>query len=163
MSSIKDVNQSLEELMTVHEDLLKVSKRKTEIVKDGSIEKFQTILAEERKYFKILEQAEEKRQKVVEKWYTDQQLSLENMTITNMLEVLTDEEEQQALEHMTIELTKAITQLKQQEQLNQALIQQSMQFVQLSLDILNPTIQTMNYGKNQEDAGSKRSVFDSKA
>ena len=64
---------------------------------------------------------------------------------------------------MTIELTKAITQLKQQEQLNQALIQQSMQFVQLSLDILNPTIQTMNYGKNREDAGSKRSVFDSKA
>lgn len=161
--SINDINESLQELTFIHEQLLNISEQKTEIVKDGSIEKFQAILVEERKYIKILEQAEIKRQKEVEKWYVDQQLPLENMTITNMLDTLTDEQEQQALEHMTIKLTKAITQLKQSEQLNQALIQQSMQFVQLSLDMLNPTIQNINYGKSQETEGSKRSVFDSKA
>jgi len=161
--SITAINDSLQELTMIHEELLKGSKRKTDIIKEGSTEKIQAILAEERKYIKILEQSEEKRQKEVEKWYTAKQLPLEDMTITNMLEVLTDKEAQQELEQLTIELTKTITQLKQQEQLNQALIQQSMQFVQLSLDMLSPTIHNMNYGKSQETEGSKRSVFDSKA
>lgn len=161
--SIKTINESLHALTVIHEELLKVSERKTDVIKEGSTDKLQAVLAEERKYIKILEQAEQKRQKAVEEWYTDKRLPRENMTITNMLEILTDEQEQQELEHMTIKLTKAITQLKQQEQLNQSLIQQSMQFVQLSLDMLNPTIQSMNYGKTQESGGSKRSVFDSKA
>ncbi len=161
--SIKAINELLQTLTRIHEELLKVSKRKTDIIKEGSAEKLQAILVEERKYIKVLEQAEQNRKQVVEKWYTDKRLPLEHMTITNMLEILTDKQEQQELEHMTVQLTKAITELKQQEQLNQALIQQSMQFVQLSLDMLNPTIQSMNYGKNQETEGSKRSVFDSKA
>lgn len=161
--SIKVISESLQTLTNIHEELLEVSERKTDIIKEGSTEKIQAILVEERNYIKVLEQAEQKRQKEVEKWYTDNQLPLENMTITNMLEILTDEIEQQELENMTIQLTKVITRLKQQEQLNQALIQQSMQFVQLSLDMLNPTIQSMNYGKSQGTEGSKRSVFDSKA
>jgi len=160
---IKAINTSLQELTAIHEGLLEISKRKTDIIKEGSTEKIQAILVEERKYIKILEQAEQKRQKEVEKWYTDQQLPLEEITITNMLDILTDQQEQKELEKMTIQLTEAITALKQQEQLNQALLQQSMQFVQLSLDMLNPTIQNMNYGKTQNTEGAKRSVFDSKA
>jgi len=161
--SITAINTSLQELTVIHEELLKVSKRKTDIIKEGSTEKIQAILVEERKYIKVLEQAEQKRQIEVEKWYSNRQQPLEEMTITNMLELLTDEQEKQELEEKTIQLTEAITELKHQEQLNQALIQQSMQFVQLSLDMLNPTIQSMNYGKSQDTEGSKRSVFDSKA
>ena len=161
--SITAINESLQALTRIHEELLEVSKRKTDIIKEGSIEKLQALLAEERKYIKVLEQAEQKRQKEVEKWYTDQQLPLEEMTITNMLHMLTDKQDQQVLENVTIQLTEAITELKQQERLNQTLIQQSMQFVQLSLDMLNPTIQNMNYGKTKDHEGAKRSVFDSKA
>lgn len=161
--SITAINTSLQELAVIHKELLKVSKRKTDIIKEGSTEKIQAILVEERKYIKVLEQAEQKRQIEVEKWYSNRQRPLEEMTITNMLELLTDEQEKLELEEKTIQLTEAITELKHQEQLNQALIQQSMQFVQLSLDMLNPTIQSMNYGKSQDTEGSKRSVFDSKA
>lgn len=161
--SITAINESLQALTKIHEALLEVSQRKTDIIKEGSTEKLQAILAEERKYIKVLEQAEERRQKEVEKWYSDQQLSLEEMTITNMLHMLTDKQDQQLLENITIHLTEAITALKQQEQLNQALIQQSMQFVQLSLDMLSPTIQNMNYGKTKDHEEIKRSVFDSKA
>lgn len=161
--SITAINESLQALTKIHEVLLEVSQRKTDIIKEGSTEKLQAILAEERKYIKVLEQAEERRQKEVEKWYSDQQLSLEEMTITNMLHMLTDKQDQQLLENITIHLTEAITALKQQEQLNQALIQQSMQFVQLSLDMLSPTIQNMNYGKTKDHEEIKRSVFDSKA
>lgn len=161
--SIEAISQSLETLIAVHEDLCEFSEQKTEIIKGGSVEMFQKILAEERKYAKRLLLAEEQRQKKVEKWYIDHQLPLENMTITNMLEIIPDEQEQFELEQLTIRLTKVITQLKQQEQLNYDLIQQSMQFVQLSLDMLSPTINNMNYGKKHGAEATKRSVFDSKA
>jgi flagellar biosynthesis/type III secretory pathway chaperone len=161
--SIEAINKSLEELTIIHEELLKVSERKTEIVKDGSIDKFQSILAEERKYVNKLEQAEKNRQIEVETWYKDRQLLENDMTITNILETITDEQEQEELAKQTTDLTNAIAKLKQQEHLNQALIQQSMQFVQLSLDMLSPTIKNMNYGQSLEVEGSKRSVFDSKA
>lgn len=161
--SIKAIQQSLQTLITIHEQLCEASKQKTEIIKDGSVEKFQKMLVEERKYVKKLEQAEGIRQKAVEIWYTDQQLPPEDMTITNMLEIMSDEQEQQELEQLTITLTKVITKLKQQEELNLDLIQQSMQFVQLSLDMLSPTIKNMNYGNSQDTETSKRSVFDSKA
>ena len=67
------------------------------------------------------------------------------------------------LEASAVKLTEALIALKQQEQLNIALIQQSMQFVQLSLDLLSPSLTNMNYGKEQKDQPINRSVFDSKA
>lgn len=55
-----------------------------------------------------------------------------------------------------------LSDLKQQEALNAELIQQSMQFIHLSLNTLEPSIQSMNYG-NQRQEAPKRSLFDSKA
>lgn len=161
--SMTAINESLQELISIHEELLHIFKRKTNIVKEGSLEKFQALLLEEQKYIKIVEKAEEKRQQAVEKWYKDRNLPPNKATITNMLDILTDETAQQQLEQLTIQLTNSITRLKEQEQLNQALIKQSMQFVQLSLDMLNPTIKNINYGKQQGTTAGKRSAFDSQA
>lgn len=161
--SIGTIVQSLETLIVLHQELCEFSKQKTEIIKNGFVEKFQMILAEERKYVHKLSTAEETRRAAVEKWYQDQDLPNEEMTITNMLETITDNDEQHILEQLTIKLTKMITKLKQQEQLNGELIQQSMRFVQLSLDMLSPTIQSLNYGESQNTPPEKRSVFDSKA
>lgn len=149
--------------MKIHEDLIGVSVHKTEIVKDGLIEKLQPLLVKERKYTQMLEQAEVKRKREVDTWFLHQQLPVNDATITQMLEVLTEKQEKEKLENMMIALTEAITKLKQQEQLNYALIQQSMQFVQLSLEMLNPTIKNMNYGKKKQTNSAERSVFDSKA
>lgn len=160
--SIEIIIQSLQKLITVHESLLDLSKQKTEVVKEGSIDKFQQILSKERKFVQMLEKAEQNRQQVVEQWFVHQGHSLDNITITKMLDLLKDGEEKNNLETVTIELTNRLTELKQQEQLNQELIRQSMQFVQISLDMMQPTIKNMNYG-NQNNDGTKRSVFDSKA
>ncbi|WP_099159875.1 flagellar protein FlgN [Virgibacillus ndiopensis] len=161
--SVQNIIQSLEKLVTLHESLLVVSKQKTEVIKEGSVEKLQPLLIKERKHVQVLEQAEVKRQQEVDKWFTHQKISKENATITGILEVILDVDERNELEKKTITLTKVITSLKQQEQLNQALIQQSMQFIQLSLDMMNPSIKNMNYGNKEGTDTEKRSVFDSKA
>lgn len=161
--SVQTIIETLTELVEIHEKLIKLSKQKTEIIKEGSIEKLQSILSKERKCVQALEKAEVSRQEQVEIWCNERELAQGNVTITEILELLSGQAEAVSLENETIRLTNIITKLKQQEQLNQELIIQSMQFVQLSLDMMSPTIKNLNYGKTKTLDTVKRSVFDSKA
>ena len=161
--SINDLITSLEDLVELHEELVTLSKEKTEIVKEGSIDKLQALLVSEIKLVRKVEKKENIRKKLVDGWYEQHKLPLEEATITDMLERLKVEEEKQSLEHVTIALTKAMTNLKAQEKLNLALINQSMQFVQVSLDLLSPSLKNMNYGNKSSAEAPARSVFDSKA
>jgi len=136
---------------------------KTELIKEGTIGKLQAQLTKERKYVRLAEQAETKRMEAVKEWFTAKKLPLDDMSTTKMLINLDNDKDVQDLEQITVELAEIIIKLKQQEQLNQDLINQSMQFVQLSLNMLNPSIQNMNYGKNNSKQTAKLSVFDSKA
>ena len=56
--SIHEIIKSLEDLVEVHEELLALSKEKTEIVKEGSIDKLQALLVTERKLVRKLEKKE---------------------------------------------------------------------------------------------------------
>lgn len=160
---MNEIIKSLENLVALHDELLQFSERKTEIIKEGSIEKLQKVIVKERKLVRQVEQAEKERSSLVEAWYVANNLPLEEATVTDMLEKTTDKIETAALEEVTIKLTKAITNLKANEQLNMALINQSMQFVQVSLDLLSPSLKNLNYGDQSEGEEPGRSIFDSKA
>lgn len=161
--AIKAVQTALENLVNIHHDLIQISEEKTEFVKEGQIDKFQKLLLAERKQVLRLDQAEEKRQEAVEQWFENDNKQDENRTITRMLELITDEQEQTDLAAITTDLTEAVTTLKRQEQLNRELLEQSMQFVQMSLNMLSPSIDQMNYGEKKQSKQRDRSVFDSKA
>lgn len=162
--SVETIIQSMERLLNIHEDLVSISQQKTGIVKEGSIEKLQSLLVKERKTVRVIEQAEAKRKAEVDEWFTERKLPLDDATITGMLEILDDPVQSEKLEQATVALTEVITRLIQQEQLNHQLINQSMKFVQLSLDTMNPSIRNMNYGNNNKvSSGGNRSAFDSKA
>lgn len=158
--SVAPIIQSIHKLIGIHKSLIDLSEQKTTIVTKGSIVKLQSILTQERQTVQMLNKTEKNRQQAVEEWCMRNHVPTDHMTMTHMLNVLDTGEERDLLEQTTTELTQLLTDLKQQEQLNQSLIQQSMQFVQLSLDMMQPTIKNMNYG-NQNKNRSKRSVFDS--
>ncbi|MBP1971172.1 flagellar biosynthesis/type III secretory pathway chaperone [Virgibacillus natechei] len=162
--SVETILEKLQNLVNIHEELVAISKQKTEVVKEGSVENLQALLVKERKQIRVLEKEEKSRQEAVETWLFKNELPSNDVTITRMLEIVSDQKEKQELEQATINLTQIITELKQQEQLNLSLINQSMQFVQLSIDTLQPSITNINYGNKQQDSGAmKRSVFDSQA
>jgi hypothetical protein len=162
--SIKPIIQSLLKLIDVHKELLTISEQKTELVKAGTIDKLQQLLVKERKQIRLLEQLEGKRQLEAEEWLSLQGLPLNDATITTILENLNNESEKVEIRKASEQLTSYVMKLKQQESLNQALINQSLEFVQLSLDLLNPSISNMNYGKQKQEKESyNRSIFDSQA
>lgn len=162
--SMNKLIQSLQELHVLHLDLLHVSKEKTETIKEGDTVKLQQILARERKLVRKLEKVENDRVLFVNAWVEENGIK-EEPTITKMLEWIHEEDLKIELEKATIDLTKAMTDLKAQEKLNLALLNQSMQFVQLSLDLLSPSLKNMNYSQSNQtiDTSRSRSIFDTKA
>lgn len=147
----------------LHDSLLSISEQKSTLIKDGDIEKLQPILVKERKHVQALEQVETNRQKEVMNWFADKNIPAKDQTITVLLEMIEDKVQQKELADITINLTNAVTKLKRQEQLNQVLLQQSLQFIEFSLDMMNPSIKNLNYSNKKETDSIKRSVFDSKA
>ncbi|MYL33969.1 flagellar protein FlgN [Pontibacillus yanchengensis] len=164
--SIQSIVAIMDKLCSLHESLYTLSKEKTDMLKEGDTQSLQTLLIKERKHIQAISQLDREREKQVTNWFQSKGIPANEPTITTMLENIQSQEEKQQLEDVFERLLDVLAGLKQQEQLNQELTQQSLQFVELSLDMLQPSMKNMNYGKpntNQADQGQKRSVFDSKA
>src|SRR5699024_7877763 len=142
---MNELRQALTELVGLHRELLSISVEKMEGIKVGNIDSLQPLLTRERKLVQKIEQVEKIRIQLVNNWIEAEEITDAEPTITFILEQMTNETERLELEEVTIELTKVITELKAQEKLNIALINQSMQFVQMSLDLMSPSLKNMNY------------------
>lgn len=162
---MNELRQALTELVGLHRELLNISVEKMEGIKAGNIDSLQPLLTRERKLVRKIEQVEEIRIQLVNDWIKAEEITDAEPTITFILEQMTNETERQELEEVTIDLTKVITELKAQEKLNIALINQSMQFVQMSLDLMSPSLKNMNYSNMDKSDVEQpnRSIFDSKA
>jgi len=157
---------SLQQLLELHQSLLSISVNKTEILKKGDLEALQQLLKTETKHVQAINKIEQQRIEQVTSWMALNKIDLEAQNVTELLEVIDNDAEKKAFEAITTKLAEVLVELKQQEQLNQQLTQQSLQFVQLSMNMIAPTIQSINYSnknKSSADNATKRSVFDSKA
>lgn len=144
--------------------MFNLSKEKTELIKEKNVEELPPLLMKENKILQLLEKTEQKRLKLVNPFFDEHEVKLEDRTVTTLLNLTTDERERETLENEFVALTDLIIQLKNQEQLNNELIQQSMQLIQLSLNMINPKVQNMNYSrKNKNNQPESESSFDSKA
>ena len=163
--SIDHITVVLERLVQVHQSLLQLSLTKTELLKKGAIEEVQRILKNEQKHIQAIDKLEKDRLKAVDQWSAKFGLTDDQKNVTTLLEKVEDDRERDQLEQVSTELAKVLVDLKAQENLNQELTEQSLQFVQMNLDLLSPTIEQVNYGnkRNQDDPQSKRSTFDTKA
>lgn len=161
---MRELYEAMQRLVDLHVDLVEISQNKTEEIKQGDMEKLSKLLMQERKQVQLISQKESERQELVEKFFVEKNAENEEQTMTNLLAFIDDETEKVEFEKVMSALIDAIVELREIEQLNKELMEQSMQLVQLSLDMLQPSINRMNYdGKQNIQESSKRSVFDSKA
>ncbi|UFT98550.1 flagellar protein FlgN [Radiobacillus kanasensis] len=164
--TVQAIIESLSKLKQLHESLLSVSLQKTDAVKDGKTKALQSLLIQERKHVQAIEQVEAKRVSQTEAWAKKQGFPAEDVTVSFVMEHLEEGSEKEQMEQVTFVLASVLVKLKQQEHLNQDLIQQSLQFINLTLDMVQPTVKNINYGNNankQPEQTARRSAFDSKA
>lgn len=164
--SVQPILEVMKKHYALHESLLNLSRKKTEALKADDIDALQGLLVEERKHIQGINGIENKRGQLVEEWFRIHSPQAEEKTVSTILAVLPDGNEKEDLSNLFESFVTVLAQLKEQEQLNTELTKQSLQFVDLTLNMIQPQAKDMNYGNpkgQQAKSGSNRSMFDSKA
>lgn len=142
--------QTLDKLVRLHLSLHEVTKKKTEIIKVGDMEALEQIMKDEQAHIMSIQKLEEARMTISKRIAPH----FDNPTVTECLSFLNQMDAKQVSE-IAAQLKNIIIELKETNILNQQLLMQSMQFVNVSLNLLKPAPKSINYGK---PAGSNQSV-----
>ncbi|GAE26510.1 flagellar protein [Halalkalibacter wakoensis JCM 9140] len=157
--------QLMERLIELHEELIETAQKKVDLIKTGDMRSLETLVREESKLTRKLETTELLRQKVVRTFLLEKGEVTENATISDVKLFVTDVEKE-TLVQVQMKLVSLVEKLREQNNLNQSLIEESLRFVNLSLDLLRPHKEDISYhpnSKEDEPYDTGHSIFDSKA
>ncbi|WP_416729633.1 flagellar protein FlgN [Fictibacillus sp. JL2B1089] len=143
----------LERLLQSHTDLLTLGERKTEVLKSGDMKSLDVLLKEEDLQVKKLQQIEKERL-----------VKFANVTLVDFLEQV-EEPEKERLLNLQNRLIDIYDALKDRNQLNQGLLEQSLQYVNMSLSMMQPQSEPVTYNQTKKNPyhNHAASLFDSKA
>ncbi len=164
--SLTKILTSLDNLEKLHNSLLQLACDKTILIKEGDIEALDQLLKDEQAHLAAISQMDTQRENAVAAYLMEQGKSVTaNPTVVDVIAVAPDMEKR-SVEEARDRLLHVIHDLKWQNDLNQKLTYQSLQFVNLSLDMVRPESQSITYSK-QEISGNRVSkpstTFDTNA
>lgn len=157
---------TLNNLEKLHSSLLKLANDKTALIKTGDMEALDKLIKDEQAHLAAIAQMDTKRQNEVAAYLTTQGRIVPPQPTVADLIAAAPEEDKQTLEEARDRLLHAIHDLKWQNDLNQKLTYQSLQFVNLSLDMVRPRPESVNYSKTEvkgKAQSTKQTTFDSQA
>src|SRR5699024_11134891 len=137
----------MEALITEHERMLNISNEKTELMKAGKIDALQKLLIQERKQTQAIRQLENKRVQAVDALFQEMGIENTDKTVTVLLEQMEEGQQKREMEPSVSRLIDYIVQIREVNKLNKELIQQSITFEQLHLEMWQPTLAKRNYEK----------------
>jgi hypothetical protein len=164
--SIQEVTRSLEQLNEIHEQLLALGEQKKQVLIDNQVNELTLITNKESKLMKQIAEYEQQ-------WLANASAFLEEkgyqsssaMTMTELIKLVYKADEKQALLDVQGKLMNTIRQIKEQNALNQQMIEQSLSYIDYTLDLMTgDPDQDMTYQKPNSMRDSKRrGIFDTKA
>ena len=164
--SAANILDVLKKMTALQKSLTALAKKKTDIVKIGDMEALQSLLKEENKHIYAIQQMEKRLKNETDLFLRKRGKAVENAKLADATEAASENDKEALIKAKTA-LTAQIEELNHQNQLNQELLEQSLQFVQMSLDLLQPDIDSYNYDRTDKEQGPDlkpgRSLFDSKA
>lgn len=165
--SIEKIISILSKLEKMHKSLLELAYQKTELIKVGNMEELDTMLKNEQAHVAAIEQLEQQRQMMVTEYLGAKGIALsDNPTVVDVIDAAESEQEKTELKEVRKRLLRTIDDLRKQNDLNQKLVFQSLQFVNMTLDLLRPRPEQINYsGKEVQGMQkvNKKTYFDSQA
>jgi flagellar biosynthesis/type III secretory pathway chaperone len=152
--------QLLDTLLKLHKSLNELADEKTEVIKKNDVEKLNQLILIENKHIKEIQKVERERVEYMSTLFPKQPLISLNECISQFSEL--DQEKIQARQK---DLSVEINKLKTANNLNQSLLEQSLSYINLNLDLIYPQV-VNTYGKENleenQTIGDIR-LFDSKA
>ncbi|WP_379138059.1 flagellar protein FlgN [Paenibacillus sp. sgz500958] len=135
--ALTELIQSLERLDEAHLQMLELADFKKTIIKDNKVEGLVEILNRESKLMKLTGQLEEQRQQATYKFLQEAGIRSDlKLNLTELSRLVFNPEDKSRLLHIQRKLSSTLKRLKEANELNQKLIEQSLVFIDYSLDLL---------------------------
>ncbi|GAA4718659.1 flagellar protein FlgN [Brevibacillus fulvus] len=134
MSWLAELSPILDNLLRLHQALYTLAIEKRKVLLKNDIDTLNAITLQEQKLIKAIEAAEASRIERVEQLFKERNLPLSQRTLTDLIKSSTNNEEKTKLAAYREEMLRLIDDLRKENELNQQLLQQSLAFVNMSLD-----------------------------
>jgi flagellar biosynthesis/type III secretory pathway chaperone len=165
--SIQGLLQTMDKLIQIHLSMLELSEQKTNILVHNQVDKLNKIVNKETNLIKQITKLDQQRiedisEFLLQKGYRPNP----NITVGDLIKLVVKVEEKKSLADKQDQLLGTIGKLRELNQLNQKLVEQSLSFLEFSIDlILGPSEDDVVYQNPvQQHQGIKRNgIFDSKA
>ncbi|GKS14104.1 flagellar protein FlgN [Paenibacillus chitinolyticus] len=165
--SVSEIVNVLNRIIECHQELRELGTRKREAILQNSIEELSAIVQKESKAVKEIQELDQRRVvKINEYMVTRCYKTNPFITVGELVKLVFKAEEKQQLMDCQERLLKEIRQLKELNALNQQLVEQSLGFIDLSLDLLTATPEQDAIYANptqQGQARRKNAYFDTRA
>lgn len=136
--SIDQILETLDKLERMHRSLLELAYKKTDIIKANDMEQLNAILKNEQAHIAAIETLEQQRQKMVTDYLEAKGIAFTDAPTVAQLIEAANEDEKPKLAAVRERLLTLVNELKEANLLNQKLVMQSLQFVNFTLDMLQP-------------------------
>jgi len=140
--------ECLQSLLVEHQALLELAERKREILIRGPIKELTTVVAHETSHVNRVRVLEEERQRMFSS------LTL-GLSMKEWIEQLEEKQDRDQLEKLRAELKTVLFQLKQANDLNQQLIQQSQAYIQHNMELLTGEEKMVTYQRPMHPAANR--------
>ncbi|WP_055106062.1 flagellar protein FlgN [Paenibacillus ihumii] len=165
--SVQDLIDALEQMDQRYEALLEVMLEKKQAIISNEYEGLVRTISKESKMLKGIEEQEKQILASAQAFLQSKGIkSRLELTITELLRLVFDPEEKRALSEIQNKLSDRLSKLKQINTLNQSLIDQSLSFIDFSLNLMVGGMDeeaTYAPPQQQERRTSARSSFDTRA
>ncbi|MDQ0918575.1 flagellar protein FlgN [Paenibacillus sp. V4I5] len=165
--SIQPLLETMDKLQEAHEALLELAKGKTQVLVSNDIDQLNMIVNRENKWVRAIAEANQQRIQIIGSYLISRGYNPNpKITVNDLIKVIFNAQEKQALSQAQQLLLTTIKELKECNIINQQLIEQSLSFINYSIDLVlgAPEDDVVYQNPHQQANGPKRlGVFDTKA
>ena len=144
--SIANIVATLEKLEKMHKSLLELAVTKTEYIKQGDMEKLDQLIKNEQAHVAAIDTFEQQRQIMVTDYLRAKGFALSDTpSVADVIEAAQQSEPTEALVAVRARMVELLGKLKAQNDLNQKMVFNSLQFVNITLDAMRPQKRTEQF------------------
>lgn len=164
--SVQKIILAMKQLNKIHLDMLQTGQEKQRAIIANNTEALTKYMTMEARMLKNMNEAEEERAEAVNHFLIDKGIRSQlNLTVTELTRLVFDPDEKRELLTIRDELITNASELKKQNEATQQLLEQSLTFIDFSLNVLVGIDDEMVYQKPTDTPTKlkKNNYFDAKA
>lgn len=164
--TIQMVIRSLEKLNDIHEELLMLGKEKMQVLIHNQVDQLTKLTNRESRLMKQVVEQEQIWLEATAKFLQEKGLQPNpSLTMSELIKLVFRAEEKMALQEAQRKLMDTIQKLKEMNSLNQQMLEQSLSFIDYTLDLLAGDSEELMYHNpaDQKRVNKNVRIFDTKA